>query len=109
MVYSEISFVPSSQSGLCLLQLLVLEEECITEMGSLSYRINLCSSTIAGWYAWGGGKLFFCLCDLSGNLSGEKLEVVIGISTENVNRNLSAPVMMLQTQLPCLKHRTNCT
>lgn len=28
---SEISFVPSSQSGLCLLQLLVLGEECITQ------------------------------------------------------------------------------
>lgn len=53
--------------------------------------------------------LAFVTCLETGNLSGDKLEVVIGLSTENVNRNLPAPVMTTQTQFPRLKHRTNCT
>lgn len=48
MVYSEISFVPSGHSGLCLLQLLVLDEERITQKEGLGCRINLCNPTTAG-------------------------------------------------------------
>lgn len=54
-------------------------------------------------------SLAFVTCLYAGNLSRDKLEVVVGISTENVNRNLSVPVMMIQTQFPRLKHCTNCT
>jgi len=54
-------------------------------------------------------SLAFVTCLETGKLSGDKLEVVIGISTKNVNRNLSVPVITIQIPFPYLKHCTNCT
>lgn len=64
---------PAVQSGPCLLQLLVLDKECITQKESLGCRINLCSPTIAGWHAWGWGKFSSHLCDLSGNWTSPEI------------------------------------
>lgn len=99
MVDSEISFVASSQSGLYLLQLLVLAEKCITQNEDLGCRIDLCSLTIAGWLWHGDGTSFlltFEICLKTGNLSRDKPKVVVSVSTEDGNRNyISASTISL--------------
>lgn len=65
----------------------------------LGCRIDLCSLTIAGWLWHGDGTSFlltFEICLKTGNLSRDKPKVVVGVSTEDGNRNyISASTISL--------------